>query len=1090
MLRRGFYHVFYLFAGLLAALIVGIAILVVALSRGPVSLAFLVPTLEGLIEREIGPFRFDFSGLDLQWRGWERGLSLIINEVRLSEDSGSVTATVPRAAIMLAPSALLTERVLPLRVEMIGPSIQLLRDREHDPIRILKEWLAAQASPAGSEPTEEDVLAPLRLREVGVLYATIRLHDRELDRAWLAEIKEARVAPNPVGLAGRLFARLVSGEDIASVSVVGQYAPASDQLAADVSVTNFPPRMLAGLTPELAPLADVDLTVATTTQFTVIDGRLTQIATDTSATGGSVTLTADMARRLGLPETAAQRVAIRSLALRGAADPEAPTLVLEQLAVRLADGQDILVPAPVGHRFPVRGLAAAATLRDGKLALGPLVVDFAGPVLTASGRADNVPQAPKGTLEASFAGLTADDLPRLWPASLGSNAHEWITTNIRDAVFRTFQARLAFDSPKGEVTVTSLDGALAFEGGTISYLPPLAPLRNVNGRAALTLETITVAIDGGDVSGLGLRLSEGTVLFPDLNADIPHLELTTRIDGPARGFVAFVNTPPYDFAGEAGILPMNVTGGLRSRLTLRLPLLDDVRIEEIDLRLDARTLDLAIREVRPGIDLGRGNADLRLTLDGMTVDGVVAVNGVDGRIEFLQSFNIGDRLQTRIVFDAPHAGIPQVLAETKPYVDLTDYLVSGALAASVRAEIDNARTTRIDAHFDLAHSVVAVPELGWRKEFGPAATIDTTVVVQGEHLASIPSVRVIAPNLDVEGSARFSPSGLASRIDVTRLVSGRTDVTANISQVDPNLWNIVLVGPSIDLAPFLATRDRDGDGGEPVNVSVSADVARVWTSETGGLQNVELMAVYENETLEMTQLSANLPGGANVALSILPDTPRSRSLVASIDNMGNFLLATDLLTQVRGGKLRVTGWFDDSLPDRPLAGTLEVRDFRLVNAPILARVLGAMAFQSLISTLRGRGITFNELRAQFEYRAGQLTLRHGLMRGASLGVVAEGSIDIDNERIDLEGVAIPFYWINGAVGRIPVIGDWLTGDQPGGGIFSASYRVTGPLDDPSVSVNVFTAFLPSVVRYILELLADWLSPSPPPTVNGLVNGLP
>ena len=132
-----------------------------------------------------------------------------------------------------------------------------------------------------------------------------------------------------------------------------------------------------------------------------------------------------------------------------------------------------------------------------------------------------------------------------------------------------------------------------------------------------------------------------------------------------------------------------------------------------------------------------------------------------------------------------------------------------------------------------------------------------------------------------------------------------------------------------------------------------------------------------------------------------------------------------------------------------------------------------------------------ELKTDFEFRDGRLTLRDGIMRGSSLGLLTEGTIDVDSERLDLAGVAIPFYWINSAFGHIPIIGDWLVGDQPGGGIFTASYRVNGQIGDPRVSVNVFTAFFPSVVRYILEVLAQWLLPAAlKPTVDGVVNAMP
>lgn len=52
---------------------------------------------------------------------------------------------------------------------------------------------------------------------------------------------------------------------------------------------------------------------------------------------------------------------------------------------------------------------------------------------------------------------------------------------------------------------------------------------------------------------------------------------------------------------------------------------------------------------------------------------------------------------------------------------------------------------------------------------------------------------------------------------------------------------------------------------------------------------------------------------------------------------------------------------------------------------------------------------------------------------------------------------------NSLLGRIPVIGRLFSPEQ-GGGVFAASYRVRGPLDDPEATVNPLAALTPGFLR--------------------------
>jgi hypothetical protein len=51
---------------------------------------------------------------------------------------------------------------------------------------------------------------------------------------------------------------------------------------------------------------------------------------------------------------------------------------------------------------------------------------------------------------------------------------------------------------------------------------------------------------------------------------------------------------------------------------------------------------------------------------------------------------------------------------------------------------------------------------------------------------------------------------------------------------------------------------------------------------------------------------------------------------------------------------------------------------------------------------------------------------------------------------------------------LPLIGDVFTGGEEGGGLFAATYAMTGPIEDPTIAVNPFSILAPSFLREIFS----------------------
>jgi hypothetical protein len=151
------------------------------------------------------------------------------------------------------------------------------------------------------------------------------------------------------------------------------------------------------------------------------------------------------------------------------------------------------------------------------------------------------------------------------------------------------------------------------------------------------------------------------------------------------------------------------------------------------------------------------------------------------------------------------------------------------------------------------------------------------------------------------------------------------------------------------------------------------------------------------------------------------------------------------------------------MPGRPLTGTAEIENFRIGNAPALAKLLQAMTLYGLVEVMQGPGLGFTRLVAPFRLTDDALDLADARAFSPSLGLTAKGRLDLAAEQLDMQGTIVPAYFFNALLGNIPLVGK-LFSPERGGGLFAASYAVHGELLDPTVTVNPLTALTPGFLR--------------------------
>ena len=103
------------------------------------------------------------------------------------------------------------------------------------------------------------------------------------------------------------------------------------------------------------------------------------------------------------------------------------------------------------------------------------------------------------------------------------------------------------------------------------------------------------------------------------------------------------------------------------------------------------------------------------------------------------------------------------------------------------------------------------------------------------------------------------------------------------------------------------------------------------------------------------------------------------------------------------------------------------------------------------------------------------------MSGSQLGLTAKGNVDLARDRFDLQGTVVPVYGLNRIIGKIPLVGPFLSGSE-GEGAFAATYSLTGPLSEPQIRVNPLAVLAPGFIRELFSGISEG-SLEPPEVPN-------
>lgn len=1008
------------------------------LSNGPISLAFLSPVVRQALSFGEAGYRAEFDDTVLTWGGWDRTLDVRAVGVRVIDESGTMVGAVPELSVELSARALLRGMIAPTALEFFRPSAFLVRDADgritlgdaprHDESRDRRgagAVIAALAAELAGPPGEDTAIG--FLTRLTITQADITLSDEKTGKTWRLPSAGLVFRRHELGLGGSVRGELeVAGKTVA-IAASGRYENASGEATLDIDFTNLDPELLAGEQGLVGRLAALQMPLAGTASIRLARGfDLKTVSFDVDAGEGQVYA----------PVLYAAPRPVGGLSLAGTFDAEAKRLTVDSLFLRL------------GH----------ATFD------GQGVIDLGGESLSARMFAD-------------VANVTVDDIKLYWPETRAPNARLWVLVNLHEGRFPEGNVQININPDTlrdGKLRAGAVDYHFRFEALAGRYMRQFPWVTGARGFGRVTPEFLEATVEEAETGGV--RITGGHLYLDQIHRrGFQTADVDVDFEAPLAEALALLDHPPLTVIGNAGINPADGRGKTVTRANFKFPLKKGVKLPEVSYSTRSELSGAEINGLLKFVELANGDLTMDVTPAGLEATGQVTLNGVPAKVVWTENITDRTEMPSRYAIQATLEG-PQLTALGLP----GEGFVEGPVYAELHLAGRGAAIADGVGFFDLREADIGIDEIGWSKPVGEQAVLDVELRTVDGRLV-VDSFSLMGGGLEADGNFSLDSENSLSLFNFSRLEIGETRLEAQARRTPDGIFDVEISGEAFDARPLFHAVLSGGDAGHRLpDLEVSMSVDRVVNDNSVVLRNLSGTLRHQGDQWTGAKLRATIEADKVVEVS-LERTASKRHLSITSGDAGKVALGLDIYKSGIGGTLSLTAMIDDAVEGGPVVGDLAVADFRILDAPVLTRILTIGSLTGIGDLLQGEGITFHELTVPFTLRDGLLEISGARAHGAAIGFTLDGWVDNDRELLDLDGTIIPAYTLNSLLAKMPIIGTILAG--PGGeGVFAFTYKVSGPRDQPKIAVNPLSALAPGILRALFS--GGSRSPAREPGVDG------
>ncbi len=1094
------------------------------LSQGPIAISFLNNRIEQAINEQLKDMKVQLGTAVLELDQNSHVPHVRFRNLVLSDSSGAVIASAPRAAVTLDSSALWSGKIAARSLELIGPKISAKRNIDgsvnlgvggQDPAageatadQSGKSDRVGSSSPDATTQTSGAKLIAIlddrgaegalsSLEDIRVSAATISVYDDANSANWFAPNADLTFRKMPYGFVVLAKAEVDTAKDPWHTEFSVTYHHEQKNFSVSATVDNVIPADVADKIFALSQFAKVRIPLS---------GHIELEATDNgTVTAASAEFTAGKGR-LSLPDFVAQPIDIDNGTINSKYRPDQGSfdivdsfLVLggsradlsgDITPLRGADGKLSAVKIQMkAHNVSLNPVGAKsdriivdrveflgqAGITDASLQIDDFVVMSGDTGVRMRGSISQGERSPAIHLAGRVRDISAEFLKTIWPPIIAPNSRNWISENVVAGRVSegTFQVNLTADALAKAKDVkrlpeNSVDFSFKLKDVSTKYLKKLPMLTNGAGEGGQHDNDFELNISAGQSSlapGQTIKLTGGSFIAKNVMLDeVPGI-FAFELSAPIATMLAFASHPDLDVmkfdVDELGKLQ----GKAEASIGLKLPLIDDVPKNRIDFSTDVKLVDVALPDIAPGVELSDGQFGVDIFPDSIAISGPAKLNGQPAQIQW-QKPRDGGQAKAQI-----SATLDEKIRE-KMGLKLTDY-ISGPIPIQAIIETNKSGDPEVSIDADLSQVKMKLAALSWKREAIPGTKVTFKLRSTAEG-RSIDNFVLDGEGLHLRGNIKTSLKGKLQSVNMDQIKLDEDNVFSARIVPGEGTVDLTISGKNFDARPYIKTLASPAAASqnktapttaEGQDFTMHAHFDRVAANRGETLTDVNAVLRARASKIAEADINAKFLSGQALNVTVVP-LPTGREFRISSNDGGSVLRAANFYSKIAGGQLRFFALLGNEEGSPVHNGRLDILNFDVRNEAALAEL--DQRGKPKKSGPRKEGINFERLHLPFTTDDKFVRLGDVVLKGNDMCATADGVIRKSDNAIDVTGTVIPACGISGVFNNVPLLGDILSGGNSNEGLFGVTYFVGGTFVKPEIKVNPLSAIAPGIFRRFFD----------------------
>ncbi len=720
------------------------------------------------------------------------------------------------------------------------------------------------------------------------------------------------------------------------------------------------------------------------------------------------------------------------------------------------------LPDPVAQTTSLSGATLAGRLTDLQaLTVSQGMIDLGGDTkIDFSSTIRFSDPMPAITAEADIAALSIERLQELWPPNVAEGARTWVSNHILDGAVSNVHAKAEIGDTRGRLGLRSLTGQFTFSDLQLVVFPGISAITGINGTASISKAQL--GFDLTDAHLGDLTVTGGSVVISGLDKGPTVLRIATSVDGPVPDALALVNDKPLALVDPKFINAKEVSGTSTTLVSLSLPLggPDSGTISTFDITSKITDFTWSTPPIGPATS--EGEFSLHVTPTGVDLKGTSNVGLAPISIVFNEYFSGTDLLRKIDVRGTLNREAWQSLG-----VPELDFL-SGTLGVDVNFTTDRQNTSKIVGEIDLRQAEITIPEIAWHKPSGSPGQLSVSGVTKATDEWIFDPIALTANDFSAGARLEIKDKPLSvTAVDLIEFKHGRNDLKFRVKAGENDRFEIQVRGSAFDIEPVVSSWHHHPAGVENSSkkrpeipaFDLDIDLDGILGRDDVKLSNLTASISFDGTTVNIGTVSAKIgdSGHLSISTSLAKDL---RTANAEVDGLGAVMSMFHLAEYFDGGTMTLNG---NEAADGQLSGPLEMRDLKFNEAPIFAQLLRAASMEGLLSTIKGQGLSIKLLKSELVFKDSILKINNLIIHADGVGVTADGTIDFASKSLDTQGFLTPAATIQRVIGKIPLLGQILTGVKREGFI-ATEFSMTGPLTEPIIKAKPLSTLTPGLTR--------------------------